>query len=373
MVEASTAAGIASVGFWVLYGLPQLYETHLVRSGQGLSLLFVLLWLLGDLCNLVGCFLTEQLPTQVYLAVWFLLYDLTLVGQIIYYDCFVGSFDKALLDPPVRESDPLIVHMEEHDGDWFMVPRPIAASAPIPQRNRLSEMSSFEDGGLSIASSFGNTPREYYSPAGSLLNTVATHTEGGLVEYGSTTLANQERSLFVFFNERTQQPERSRHPNTPVSMVGMCLLVSASLLVGTQAVRWQLQAGTDMHATGRVLLALGKPKPEGGLCVGEDYGECMVGFGLGWVSAAIYLFGRVPQLVKNCVRRSCKMVGIASFVLWCGLFGNMCYAIAILLWSTEWIDLQEKVPWLVGSLGCIPLDLAILCQYMAYGQGNSDY
>ncbi|KAF9013904.1 hypothetical protein BDQ17DRAFT_1418849 [Cyathus striatus] len=41
--------------------------------------------LLGDISNLIGCILTGQLPFQKWLATYFVLVDLTLVGQYVYY------------------------------------------------------------------------------------------------------------------------------------------------------------------------------------------------------------------------------------------------------------------------------------------------
>jgi solute carrier family 66 (lysosomal lysine-arginine transporter), member 1 len=47
---------------------PQIYENYVRQSGEGLSLLFVAIWLLGDLSNLVGAILGGLLPTVIILA-----------------------------------------------------------------------------------------------------------------------------------------------------------------------------------------------------------------------------------------------------------------------------------------------------------------
>ena len=49
---------------------PQLYENYALQSGEGLSVLFVLIWLVGDLANLVGALLGGLLPTVIFLAVY---------------------------------------------------------------------------------------------------------------------------------------------------------------------------------------------------------------------------------------------------------------------------------------------------------------
>ena len=49
---------------------PQLYENYQLKSGEGLSVLFILIWLAGDLCNLVGGMLAGLLPTIIILAAY---------------------------------------------------------------------------------------------------------------------------------------------------------------------------------------------------------------------------------------------------------------------------------------------------------------
>lgn len=64
---------------------PQIYENYTLQSGEGLSVLFVLIWLLGDLTNLVGALLGGLLPTVILLALYYTLCDLVLLSQIYYY------------------------------------------------------------------------------------------------------------------------------------------------------------------------------------------------------------------------------------------------------------------------------------------------
>lgn len=49
---------------------PQLYENYVAQSGEGLSLLFVIIWILGDLTNLVGAVLAGLLPTVIILGLY---------------------------------------------------------------------------------------------------------------------------------------------------------------------------------------------------------------------------------------------------------------------------------------------------------------
>ena len=47
---------------------PQIYENFSLKSGEGLSVAFVVIWLAGDLCNLIGASMAGLLPTVIILA-----------------------------------------------------------------------------------------------------------------------------------------------------------------------------------------------------------------------------------------------------------------------------------------------------------------
>lgn len=49
---------------------PQIIENYQLQSGEGLSLLFVYTWLLGDVCNLWGAAMAHLLPTMIILGVY---------------------------------------------------------------------------------------------------------------------------------------------------------------------------------------------------------------------------------------------------------------------------------------------------------------
>uniref|UniRef100_A0A1I8A0A3 PQ loop repeat protein n=1 Tax=Steinernema glaseri TaxID=37863 RepID=A0A1I8A0A3_9BILA len=77
--------GLISLGLWLLPTIPQLRENYKNKHCEGLSLGFVLFWFIGDSSNMVGSLLTNQLPIQKIIAFYYLLQDLTLLGQFIYY------------------------------------------------------------------------------------------------------------------------------------------------------------------------------------------------------------------------------------------------------------------------------------------------
>lgn len=47
---------------------PQIYENYSRKSGEGLSVAFVITWLLGDLFSLAGAIIAGLIPTVILLA-----------------------------------------------------------------------------------------------------------------------------------------------------------------------------------------------------------------------------------------------------------------------------------------------------------------
>jgi len=82
---ASVILGLANIACWLVAQSPQLYENWKNSSVEALSPAFLLMWLIGDITNLVGCVLTKQLPVQLYTSVYFCIMDLLLVLQYAYY------------------------------------------------------------------------------------------------------------------------------------------------------------------------------------------------------------------------------------------------------------------------------------------------
>ncbi|KIY71245.1 PQ-loop-domain-containing protein [Cylindrobasidium torrendii FP15055 ss-10] len=81
----SSIFGWVSLASWIIVYSPQIYENYALQSGEGLSIVFVYIWLLGDLCNLVGAGLAGLLPTVIILAVYYTVCDVTLLVQVYYY------------------------------------------------------------------------------------------------------------------------------------------------------------------------------------------------------------------------------------------------------------------------------------------------
>lgn len=87
-LDASAISGLCgciSIACWVIVFAPQIYENYIRKSLQGLSLTFVVLWLAGDVFNVLGSVLQGVLPTMIILAVYYTLADIVLLWQCLEY------------------------------------------------------------------------------------------------------------------------------------------------------------------------------------------------------------------------------------------------------------------------------------------------
>ena len=81
---------------------------------------------------------------------------------------------------------------------------------------------------------------------------------------------------------------------------------------------------------------------------------------LAYCSSLLYLTSRVSQIIKNHQRQSAEGLAISMFV--CAMAANSLYGASILIRSYTWVELRSSLPWLIGSLGTVLLDLTIFVQ-----------
>ncbi|KAF8746600.1 PQ-loop protein, partial [Rhizoctonia solani] len=84
-LEASSVLGWISIACWIIVYSPQILENYRLKSGEGLSVGFVVIWLLGDIFNLVGGLMAGLIPTVIIVAVYYTICDVILLFQIYYY------------------------------------------------------------------------------------------------------------------------------------------------------------------------------------------------------------------------------------------------------------------------------------------------
>ncbi|XP_061043029.1 lysosomal amino acid transporter 1 homolog isoform X1 [Eubalaena glacialis] len=98
--KASVGLGLISILCFAASTFPQYIKA--CKTGnmdQALSLWFLLGWIGGDSCNLIGSFLADQLPLQTYTAVYYVLADVLMLSLYFHY-----KFKKrpSLWSPPIN-------------------------------------------------------------------------------------------------------------------------------------------------------------------------------------------------------------------------------------------------------------------------------
>ncbi|XP_012929747.1 lysosomal amino acid transporter 1 homolog isoform X4 [Heterocephalus glaber] len=98
--KASVSLGLISILCFAASTFPQYIKA--CKTGnmdQALSVWFLLGWIGGDSCNLIGSFLADQLPLQSYTAVYYVLADLVMLTLYFHY-----KFKKrpSLLSAPIN-------------------------------------------------------------------------------------------------------------------------------------------------------------------------------------------------------------------------------------------------------------------------------
>lgn len=101
----STFFGYVSIGCWIVVFFPQIYENWRRKSSDSLSLHFVLIWILGDLFNLLGVVLQDLLFTMLLVAVYYTLSDAVLLWQTLYYRHRIS--DEATREESIQIGDRL--------------------------------------------------------------------------------------------------------------------------------------------------------------------------------------------------------------------------------------------------------------------------
>ncbi|XP_025134623.2 lysosomal amino acid transporter 1 homolog isoform X1 [Bubalus kerabau] len=234
--KASVGLGLLSILCFAASTFPQYIKA--CKTGnmdQALSLWFLLGWIGGDSCNLIGSFLADQLPLQTYTAVYYVLADVLMLSLYFYY-----KFKK----------------------------RPSPWSAPI-------------------------------------------------------------NSLLLF-------------------ILGVACTTPLLRSAGSVAVPREVFQG-------RTLLSV---EPSNKPFTRKE----IIGFVIGSVSSALYLFSRLPQIRTNFLRKSTQGISYSLFAL--VMLGNTLYGLSVLLKNpeegqSEGSYVLHHLPWLVGSLGVLLLDTIV--------------
>ncbi|MCJ1250694.1 hypothetical protein MMC30_007922 [Trapelia coarctata] len=362
----SGICGSISIACWIIVFSPQIIENFRRSSADGLSLIFIIVWLLGDVFNILGAVLQGVLPTMTILAVYYTFADVVLLGQCFYYRGFTLS-DAATkpavhprADEEATENSPLLL---SPDG----MRSPARLTPGDADRPRKGSMSSFHSHLLAVDGT-------HLSPATPLL-APPLPTDPLAVQALKPTSAFQ---TFLF-------------------NLAALLLVCAAGVFG-----WWLStssSGTRQHRKHRssptvprissLFPYITTTEQQGSEIFFDYWGQIF-----GYLCAVLYLGSRIPQLLLNYRRKSTEGVSMLFFLFAC--VGNLTYVMSIFAYEPGCAKEQSiggslaglahshgycgegewgreygryvlvNASWLIGSAGTLLLDLAIFAQFWVY-------
>ncbi|EGE04598.1 seven transmembrane protein 1 [Trichophyton equinum CBS 127.97] len=345
-IEAlSGICGSISIACWVVVFSPQIIENFRRSSADGLSLEFLIVWLAGDVFNIIGAVMQGVLPTMIILAVYYTIADIVLLGQCFYYRGLSGS-----------ES----------------------TKPPEPEARRAS--SSSETATQTVLSS-ERTPLLHNRPEGEHSGSNSRPTAKQRRE-SLTSVASLRNHLTAVDGTHLSPavPLRKEVADTPPRPSSTFQIIafnafSITLVCAAGILGWYVSATSrKRHHKGHDI-----PKSDGTLQFD------ITGQVFGYLCALFYLASRIPQLLLNWRRKSTEGVSLLFFLFAC--IGNLTYVLSIFAYSPvcQGKDgrclpgerqsiygryMAVNASWLLGSLGTLFMDLAIFSQFIMYRSKN---
>ncbi|XP_020997799.1 probable vacuolar amino acid transporter YPQ1 isoform X1 [Arachis duranensis] len=310
--EISFGFGFMSLICWGVAEIPQIITNFRTKSSHGVSLAFLLTWVAGDIFNLVGCLLEPAtLPTQYYTALLYTVTTIVLVVQSLYYDyiyrwrmCHGQKMNNDKVDEEEKKAG--------HECGISIKPNGTDMTMKATLRRTQPE-------------------QLYYTSARSMAGSFTPPFRGGYLS-GDDCCSDEDEAAAT---------SRRRFPATWTSM---SLPVTASLnlpfLHRGNAFRFHHENENQIRESAVV-------------------GQC-----LGWLMAAIYMGGRLPQIFLNIKRGSVEGLNPLMFIF--ALIANATYVGSIVVRSSEWESIKANMPWLLDAIVCVALDLFIILQYTYY-------
>jgi len=304
--------GSISLAAWIFLLVPQLIENYRLQSAHGISLVFLSVWFVGDITNLLGSVWAGLVPTVTALAVYFCFADTILILQCLYYNVLNARRDRKLsaLSSASDETEPLLARQNSVSS--------VQSNIGLPGSHHRRRSTSSAASGTSLRG----------------------HRDSGL----------SQNSLSQIVEDVETGNEGKAWLKNTISVLLVCLAGVAGWAIAWQTGAWR-PAPEENGSAGELKVALGAEI-------------------LGYASAVCYLGARIPQIIKNQRDKSCEGLSLLFFIL--SLLGNATYGAGILFHSTEKEYVITNLPWLIGSIGTMAEDAVIFFQFHAFKTPHSE-
>ncbi|KAL3423054.1 vacuolar amino acid transporter YPQ3-like protein 2 [Phlyctema vagabunda] len=320
----SGICGSISIACWIVVFSPQIYENFRRSSADGLSLQFIIVWLAGDVFNILGAVLQGVLPTMLILAIYYTIADIVLLAQCFYYRGFTWK-------------------------DEVVAPKSTTAIGEPTERTGLLSPPT-TDNRDRRPSAWSEIDASHLSPVTPLLDAPKPTDPPAIENQKPTT-----RLQAFMFNSVT------------------VLMVCAAGILG-----WWI----SNHSASKKRHHVEPPQPDEDRLQFNLWGQIF-----GYFCAVLYLGSRVPQILLNYRRKSTEGVSMLFFLFACignltyvlSIFAYEphCSAPHGTCGKGEAMKDYGKyilvnASWLAGSMGTLFLDAAIFVQFFLYREKDDD-
>ncbi|KAF3789647.1 Lysosomal amino acid transporter 1 [Nymphaea thermarum] len=352
--KISFVLGILSIISWSISEVPQIITNYKMKSTEGMSVAFLLTWLVGDLLNLFGCLLE---PATLYTVIASLLALQTIYYGHIYHRLKIRKFGFGSKGQFKGEE-----HIEKQKHSWRADSH---ANDSVVRDDEYSPVSSPIPVATSIATGYGSVSRDrYYISARSLATS-----PNPVVGSDSYHWACRKKSHASILHQSPKgdpflgsaATARSAPPSDTKSLlcaVSVTIFFLGSFGLNVSAAR---RSHTSLSSDAAVIIPIGRKllQVAGLSSSGNNNTTSALGTYLGWLMAIIYMGGRLPQIYLN---------GLNPLMFFLAVVGNATYAASILVSSIEWSKIEPNLPWLFDAVACMVLDSVILVQFIYYAR-----
>lgn len=398
--SVSSVSGTASLVVWIFAQTPQIYQNFRTKSVEGLSFVFLLQWTLGDLTNLVGAFLTNQLPIQIVIAAYMLLVDVTLCTQYALY--YRKPLPPRISPAFPTERSPLIGALYRPANTSTTGTKAMASTSR--SRRVPSNMSRNTQRARSLdpwmvyrvrphRPSKRTRAQRQSDSTDDIRSKPATSMERGrrwkVHDHGAPASMDRDVSSA---QSRGRGRKATLRRGATVALLGIGFFVSvgppsgpdALAIVGPAAqphVLTHTPSTTYTSAAVRHPIMLYMPDmelwsaPQRGRKAPALPFSVVIGRISAWFCTVLYMTSRLPQIWTNFQRRSVRGLSMLLFLL--AFFANLLYSISILsnrkaVGPDRYEYLSESLPFLLGSSGTLIFDLVILIQYAMWHDKHTE-
>ncbi|KAG0690370.1 hypothetical protein C6P40_003084 [Pichia californica] len=321
----SSIFGSISFSCWIILMVPQLVEQWRLKTVDGISPIFLLMWSLGDIFNLIGSIWAGLLPEVIIIALWFLFADLF---TLAFYFYIKTVYDKKRNSKHKKQKNSNTVVVVD-DETLLLGEHAIHYEHEIPNNE-------------SFDSNYGAT---------SDLNTHShnhnNNNNNNHHHHHHKNHADRRKSQSSTLEDIIYEPENH---SIFVKYTLPLLLVICAGTFGSILSPNGSSNSIDSNSIKQQQDSLG---PQ--IC--------------GYLSAFLYLTARFPQIFHNYQKKSTKGLSLLFFLF--TMLGNITYSLQIVVYRSDYDYLMLNLSWLLGSFGTIAEDLIIVAQFYLYRENDS--